>query len=197
MKYYFNYYGELGPALHNRYIDFAIQRNPLGGSVRINADIKNGGVSEEMGIFGDLADFATREQEYNNVVTSDLPGLLLETFDRTPYSQELQVAKTLTGASTRKIVGYRTAVDIDEENDGQWLRMKDVVSATDGKISWGGKTYTAPAAGSYRIGLFNERDSRLGGEVGNDVNRDGNPAGSSGIFAVLWSTTTTTVWVDA
>ena len=37
--------------------------------------------------------------------------------------------------------------------------------------------------------LFNERDPRLGGEVGNDVNRDGNPAGSSGIFAVLWDAT--------
>ena len=48
----------------------------------------------------------------------------------------------------------------------------------------------------YRIGLFNERDPRLGGEVGSDVNRDGNPAGSSGIFAVLWNTATNTVWVD-
>ena len=47
-------------------------------------------------------------------------------------------------------------------------------------------TYTAPAAGSLRIGLFNERDPRLGGEVGSDVNRDGNPAGSSGLFGVLW-----------
>jgi len=57
-------------------------------------------------------------------------------------------------------------------------------------------TYTAPANASYRIALFNERDPRLGGEVGNDVNRDGNPAGSSGIFAVLWDATTNTVWVD-
>ncbi len=59
-----------------------------------------------------------------------------------------------------------------------------------------GVTYTAPPAGSYRIGLFNERDPRLGGEVGNDVNRDGNPAGSSGIFAVLWDTDSNNVWVD-
>ena len=51
-------------------------------------------------------------------------------------------------------------------------------------------------AGSYRIALFNERDPRLGGEVGNDVNRDGNPAGSSGIFAVLWNATSNLVWVD-
>ena len=51
------------------------------------------------------------------------------------------------------------------------------------------------ASGSYRIGLFNERDPRLGGEVGSDVNRDGNPAGSSGIFAVLWDAPNR-VWVD-
>ena len=44
--------------------------------------------------------------------------------------------------------------------------------------------------------MFNERDPRLGGEVGNDVNRDGNPAGCSGIFAVLWDTATNKVWVD-
>lgn len=59
-----------------------------------------------------------------------------------------------------------------------------------------GVTYTVPAAGSYRFGLFNERDPRLGGEVGSDVNRDGNPAGSSGLFGVLWDTKTNTVWVD-
>ena len=47
------------------------------------------------------------------------------------------------------------------------------------------------ADGTYRFGVFNERDPRLGGEVGNDVNRDGNPAGSSGIFAVLWERRTT------
>ena len=56
-------------------------------------------------------------------------------------------------------------------------------------------TYTAPSAGSFRFGLFNERDSRLGGEVGSDVNRDGNPAGSSGLFGVLWDGATT-AWVD-
>ena len=53
-----------------------------------------------------------------------------------------------------------------------------------------------PAAGSYRFALFNERDPRLGGEVGSDVNRDGNPAGSSGIFAVLWDAGHEQVWVD-
>ncbi len=58
-----------------------------------------------------------------------------------------------------------------------------------------GVTYTAPSAGSFRFGLFNERDPRLGGEVGSDVNRDGNPAGSSGTFGVLWDGGSQ-VWVD-
>src|SRR5207245_10005931 len=30
-----------------------------------------------------------------------------------------------------------------------------------------------------------------------DVNRDGNPPGSSGLFAVLWNESTNEVWVDA
>ena len=49
-----------------------------------------------------------------------------------------------------------------------------------------GRTWTAPGTGAYRFGVFNERDTNLGGEVGNDVNRDGNPQGSSGLFGVLW-----------
>ena len=66
--------------------------------------------------------------------TFDGRGVTIAIIDQSldAFLPELQVAKTLTGASTRKIVGYRTVVDIDEENDGQWLRMKDVVSATDG-----------------------------------------------------------------
>ena len=43
--------------------------------------------------------------------------------------------------------------------------------------------------------MFDERDPNLGGEVGNDVNRDGNPAGSSGTFGVLWDGGSQ-VWVD-
>src|SRR4029453_14263557 len=50
--------------------------------------------------------------------------------------------------------------------------------------------------GVFRNGLCNEAGPRLGGEVGTVVNRDGNPAGSSGIFAVLWDPTRNLVWVD-
>jgi hypothetical protein len=58
-----------------------------------------------------------------------------------------------------------------------------------------GVTYTAPGAGAFRFGVFDERNPNLGGEVGNDVNRDGNPTGSSGKFGVLWDSGTQ-VWVD-
>ena len=57
-------------------------------------------------------------------------------------------------------------------------------------------TYTAPSAGTFRFAVFNERNPQLGGEVGNDVNRDGNPAGTSGLFGVLWNPTTNNVYVD-
>jgi subtilisin family serine protease len=99
---------------------------------------------------------------------------------------------TSTGA--RKIVDWVTYTDPVTDNDPTWVSMAAQVSGA--SFTYQGVTYTAPASGSYRIGLFDERNPRLGGEVGNDVNRDGNPAGSSGVFAVLWNTSSNDVWVD-
>lgn len=99
-----------------------------------------------------------------------------------------------TSTGERKIVDWVTATDPFIDGDPTWLDMQAQVSGS--TFTYQGVTYTAPAAGSYRIALFNERHANLGGEVGNDVNRDGNPAGSSGIFAVLWDTNTNIVWVD-
>jgi hypothetical protein len=99
-----------------------------------------------------------------------------------------------TSTGERKIVGWVTATDPSGDNDPTWINMKDQVSG--GNFSYQGQVYIAPANSSYRIGLLNERDPRLGGEVGTDLNRDGNPAGSSGIFAVLWDTTSNVVYVD-
>ncbi|MFN8582803.1 MAG: hypothetical protein U0163_17730, partial [Gemmatimonadaceae bacterium] len=111
---------------------------------------------------------------------------------------ELQVAMTLDGKPTKKIIGYQTAVDIDDEDDGQWLRMKDSVLAMDGKFTFGDVTYTAPANGAYRIALLDEAvfDSLNRAGLEKDVNRDGNPKGSSRLFAVLWRQATNEVWVD-
>jgi len=113
-----------------------------------------------------------------------------------------------TSTGERKIVDWVRATDPVGDNDPTWINMQDQVS---GKVfTYQGVTYTAPANGNYRIGLFNERDSRLSGPnseysvptgptgalVG-DVNRDGNPPGSSGLFAVLWDPNRNLVWVDA
>jgi hypothetical protein len=110
---------------------------------------------------------------------------------------ELQTAKLLDGTPTRKIVDWVNVNDPLEGFDATWVNMQDQVTAgRDGAFTYKGVSYRAPAAGSYRIGLFDERNPRLGSEFARDVNRDGNPPGSSGIFAVLWDTAPNTVWVD-
>lgn len=94
---------------------------------------------------------------------------------------------TTTSTGERKITDWITATDSrfvngsNADNDPTWIDMR---SQAPGQ----------PA--QFRYGLFNERDARLGGELGNDLNRDGNPAGSVGTFGVLWDTATNTVWVD-
>src|SRR5215211_3812196 len=102
-----------------------------------------------------------------------------------------------TSTGERKIIEWVTATDPFTDNDPTWVNMGAQVSGSTFAFGDPAVTYTAPADGSYRIGLFNERDSRLGGEVGNDVNRDGNPTGSSGLFAVLWDIASNNVWVDS
>ena len=99
-----------------------------------------------------------------------------------------------TSTGERKIVDWVTGTDPFNDGDPTWLNMAEQVSGA--AFNFGGVDYIAPADQSYRIALFNERNPNLGGELGNDVNRDGNPAGSSGIFAVLWDTDASMVYVD-
>ncbi len=99
-----------------------------------------------------------------------------------------------TTTGERKITDWVTATDPFSDDDPTWIDMKDQVSGS--SFTYQTVTYTAPAAGSFRIGLFNERDARLGGEVGSDVNRDGNGPGTKGLFAVLWDTASNNVYVD-
>ena len=101
-----------------------------------------------------------------------------------------------TSTGERKIIDWVTGTDPFTDNDPTWLNMAGQVTAAGGTFTSGGTTYTAPANGTYRFAVFNERDSRLAGEVGRDVNRDGNPTGSSGLCGVLWNTTTNKVYVD-
>ncbi len=101
---------------------------------------------------------------------------------------------TTSETRERKIVDWVTFTSPTGDNDPTWLDMSTVVTGR--TFTHAGVTYRAPSGGSFRFALFNERDPRLGGEVGSDVDRDGNPAGSNGLFPVLWKKSTGEVWVD-
>ena len=74
-----------------------------------------------------------------------------------------------------------TYTDPFTDDDPTWVPVTSAVTGPTFTVGTAPNTvtYTAPSGGSFRFGLFNERDPRLGGEVGNDVNRDGNPPGSA------------------
>lgn len=135
--------------------------------------------------------------------TYDGRGVKVAMIDMNPdmLLPELQHALTLDGQRIPKIAAFGTALDIDEEHDGRWIRMNDVVSTTTSELTYQDSTYTAPRAGTFRIGMFDEVTADTAGTYGDqgldhDVNRDGNPEGSSRLFAVLWDEGTNEVWVD-
>ncbi len=99
-----------------------------------------------------------------------------------------------TSTGDRKILDWKTYTDPVGDDDPTWLDMADSVSGR--TFIYDGTTYKAPRNRAYTIDVLDERDPRLGGEVGNDLDRDGNPAGSSGEFAVLRDTRTDEVYVD-
>ena len=99
-----------------------------------------------------------------------------------------------TSTGLRKILDWKTFTDPLTDGDPTWINMAAQVKGP--SFTYNAVTYTAPANKTYRIGLFDERVAALGGEVGSDVNRDGNPPGSEGIFAVLWDVSKGEVWVD-
>jgi len=102
-----------------------------------------------------------------------------------------------TSTGERKIIDWVTATDptftngVNNDDDPTWVPMSTQVSGA--TFTFNSVLYTAPAAGSYRIGIFTENDPRLGGELGKNLNRDGDTTDS---WAVLWRTTSNTVWVD-
>jgi hypothetical protein len=115
-------------------------------------------------------------------------------------SPELQTAKTLDGRPTRKIANVLTA-ELDAlvpnyENSRVAgyvaVNMGKEVTAHDGKLTHEGVTYAVPPLPTFRFGILNERMNN----AKDDLNRDGNPETSSGLFAVIWDEKTNTVWVD-
>jgi len=114
--------------------------------------------------------------------------------------------KTTTG--DRKLIDWVSATDPVNDNDVTWVKMDKVTLVNSSTINYKGVTYRIPNEVAdpndtdvvYRFGIFDERDPRMAAYFGNDVNRDGNPAGSKGTFAVVWRQTTSlsqnTIWVD-
>jgi subtilisin family serine protease len=132
--------------------------------------------------------------------TYDGRGVTIAMIDMNPdmLLPELQVARSLDGAPVPKIAIFETALDMDEEDDGRWLHMDDVAVAVDGRLTYGDTVYQAPRDGTFRMAYFDEQkaDSLSRSGLKGDVNRDGNPEGSSRLFAVLWDEATDDVWVD-
>lgn len=98
-----------------------------------------------------------------------------------------------TTTGERKIIEWVTYTDPFTDGDPTWVNMENLVTASGGIFTNDAVNYTAPADGEYRFGIFFEGDPRLGGEVGSNVNRDGDSTDS---FGVLWETNTDTVYVD-
>ena len=115
-----------------------------------------------------------------------------------PLLPELQTAMTIDGRPVRKIFAYQSVTDMEDEPDGRWLKMEDTVAVAGSTFTWKDSTYTAPRAGRFRIAHFDEAvfDSLSRARIDKDVNRDGNPEGSSRLFGVLWDEQSNDVWVD-
>jgi hypothetical protein len=108
-----------------------------------------------------------------------------------------------TSTGQRKVIDWVTGTDPLSDPDPTWINMAGQVSGS--SFAHGGFTWTAPVAGAYRIGIFNESNPNFGGEfaiacqagatptVQGDLNRNG-VCGDK--FGLLWNTTTNQVWVD-
>ena len=134
--------------------------------------------------------------------TWDGRGVTIAMIDMLPdmLLPELQAARDLGGGEVPKIAVYTNVLDPEIEDNGWWLDMDDMVEAGGGGFDYRDTTYAAPRDGVFRIAVFDEVRADTMGVYGSslerDVNRDGNPEGSSRLFAVLWDEGTGDVWVD-
>jgi len=147
---------------------------------------------------GDMRALEFREQN----PTWDGRGVVVAMIDMLPdmLLPELQTARAMDGSEIPKIAVYRNVLDPEIEDNGWWLDMDDMVEAAGGSFVYRDSTYTAPRDGLFRIAMFDEVRADTMGVYGSslerDVNRDGNPEGSSRLFAVLWDEAAGDVWVD-
>ena len=103
--------------------------------------------------------------------------------------------KTTTGET--KITDWVTYTEprfdangVNVDGDPTWVQMSQQVTGPAFTVK--GRSYTAPV-GSFRFGTVDEADPRLGGEVGNNLNRDGD---KTDVYGLLWDTAADTVRVD-
>ncbi|NJC74241.1 S8 family serine peptidase [Planosporangium thailandense] len=82
-----------------------------------------------------------------------------------------------TSTGERKIVDWFTATDPIYDNDGTWLAM--LTTATGPTVTYKSESWTVPA-GTYKISRFSEAIAV--GEVGGDVNRDGDTTDTFGVL---------------
>lgn len=113
---------------------------------------------------------------------------------------ELQTAKSLDGKTIPKfadvVAAARNAIvpvdDASQLSGYVQVAMAGEVTANGTRFSYQNRDYIAPHDGTFRIGRLNERLASSSG----DLNRDGNPDGSSPFFDVLWHESTHTIWLD-
>ena len=193
-------------AIANRPRSFGLAGgSPADGAPRLPTDtiwppvLSDRPLSNRYSPIGDLRAIEFREEN----PTFDGRGVTIAQIDMFPdmLLPELQTAYTLDGRPVPKIEVYRNVLDPEIEDDGRWLDMDDMVEASGGSFTYRDSTYTAPRDGVFRIALFDESKADSAGIFGFqgldlDVNRDGNPEGSSRFFAVLWDESTGDVWVD-
>jgi subtilisin family serine protease len=106
-----------------------------------------------------------------------------------------------TSTGEAKVVNWITGTSpFDSGNalDPTWLNMENQVTGP--TFTFDSKTFTAPAAGAFRVAFFDEAHPRFGGEYavagpgpGGDLNRDGDKVDK---FYVLWNPTSNAVYVD-
>lgn len=113
---------------------------------------------------------------------------------------EFQQALSLDGKPVPKLVDYRTVSDPREQDETSmvrpWVAMQTQVTVRQQSFEHDGRRYRVPKDGVFRVGMFDESAFYPRPTGFNDINRDGNPAGSSRLFGILWEERTGTVWVD-
>ncbi|MGH9367819.1 MAG: S8 family serine peptidase [Thermoanaerobaculia bacterium] len=113
---------------------------------------------------------------------------------------EFQVATTLDGKPTRKVVDVLNSMDpLEPEADfPHWISMRTWVTARDGEVEFGGETYQAPHPGTFRIGIVDLCRFALYVQAyfRAVLDRPGLSTSVDKPIGVLWEERSGDVWVD-